>query len=657
MDAAAQTRGSAADSFAEADARARVVAYLAARGVRPAEQPLLEKAGSFGVSIIADFPAENPTRTAHEEGAALLIVAAPLSTSARSAGAPLDPGVQALLGLADRWAKRGPPIPVRLAFLADERSELPEDLRGLMNPGLRCLLADTAGSERAALVYVDVSREDAGVMLRHGADTSVAPLYLLTALLDSFREKGNPIPIDVPFNELYRMGLVRGSSAIATSRELGVPCVLIASSLRSDAPVLLADVITDSLIACVPRIAAATGSSDERYTLVAMGGAYLILTEPTTVYLFLAVTALLFGSFLIYSLTHRRLLVARWNVFLRRFWVIPTFLAALFVCVRAAGILLDFLLFLAGSAATANPYGAAALKILLSIALYYVVALLFRGRAIPKRAHFYGSAATTCLAAGALIAAAIDFTFVPVFIWAFAFSFLSSALKSPTAAFIPAVLAPLQIAGAAAAAVGSGDPRTAYAVLSSAPFDELYLAFIALPFIFLFRRAAILYRAHALSKISRAPADRWRWITRPVFLLGCILAAGVFAVDSAPIESASRMPPRIRREAAADELRVTSQESVFLNRRTIRLTMRSAERPLRFDISLRSSERIVLYESPFPFDQRDDGRLVTLTTGERPPNPLTFELTMPADLAVVVHVESLQQDATLSARTSAGGLR
>jgi hypothetical protein len=359
---------------------------------------------------------------------------------------------------------------------------------------------------------------------------------------------------------------------------------------------------------------------------------------------FISVAAFFLITFLTYSLTHRHLLVARWKVFLRRLWVILVFLTILFVCVRAAGLALNFILSAAKTSATENPNGAAAVKLLLSFAFFYAVSPLFSFRIFPRRAHFYGSAAVLCLAVGTLIAAALDFTFVPVYIWAFALAFLSSAMPSPTAAAIPAVLAPIQIAGAAAAAVGSGDPDMAFAVLNTDPLIELFFAFIVLPFPFIFRRLTILARARTVRRARLAvPSHAYRRITRPILAVGAIAAAVVFAQDTAEAERERPLP--IRGETAdAAKFSLTAHESAFLDRRTASLTLRSEERPARFDLSLAAEEPITVYDAPVPFALSGDGKSVRFSLGERPPNPLILDVTLPSALRAKFEARAIYYD-------------
>lgn len=625
------------DAFGERSVRERVAERLRELEVPFTERPLAASTGGFGSALFAEFPAA--ARSDNRSGFDTLVFAVPLSTSPREAGAPLDYGVAVALALAGRLDRSNPPLRVAVAFLADEKTELPADLRGRVNSGLRDLAESYAyEAEKIAFVYVDLPDAAVRPELSHGSAGRLAPRNLVSSLIGSFSENGMLLPLSNPYNELYRLNLVAGPEELRILRDRGIPGVLIAQNRRmqrygqNEEPPS-ADLAADAIVKTISRLAGATAENDERYSVIAFGPAFRILPEGPTVAVFVSTMAFFLLSFLIYSLTHRYLMVARLKVFMRSLWVVLVFLAIMYLCVRAAGLALSFVLSTAKATAADNPYGAAAVKLLLLFSFYYAVSPILSLKIFPRRAHFYGSAAVVCLAIGVLIAAALDFTFVPVFIWTFALAFFSTAMRSPTAAAIPAFLAPIQFAGAAAAAAGSGDPDTAFAVLNAAPSTELYFAFLVLPFPFLFRRLSILARAKTLRRARfRAPSRGYRRYTRPIMLAGALVAAAAFARDTA---QAARERPLPTRGATADakKFRLGAQESTFLDRRIAKLEFRAEGRPIRFDLTLTADAQITVYDSPVPFVLSHDGKSAVFALGERPPNPLELEITLPYALS------------------------
>ena len=593
--------------------------------------------GAFGATLVAEIPAA--PRTDNGSGFDALVVAAPLSASPRAAGAPLDYGVAVALELAGILDRSAPPLDVVIAFLADEKTELPQDLRGPVNAGLRDIAESYAyEADRIAFVYIDLPLGSDRPELTHGSRGRLAPRNLVSALTGAFEDDGLFLPLAIPYNELYRLGLVSGPQELRILRERGFPGVLIAPARRLAryGPGELspsAERTAKAIGEAISRFAEAADENDERYSVIAFGPAFRILPEGPTVVVFLATMSFFLIAFLTYSLTHRYLLVARLKVFMRSLWVVFVFLAILYLCVRSAGFALSFLLAAAETSAADNPYGAAAVKLLLLFSFYYTIAPILSLRIFPRRAHFYGAAAVVCLAIGALIASALDFTFVPVFLWTFSLAFLATVLHAPTAAAVPTLLAPIQFAGAAAAAAGSGDPATAFAVLNAAPLTELYFAFLVLPFVFLFRRLSILARAEALRRARPSGLSRgYRRYTRPILMAGALAAAAVFARDTAAAGRGRLLPTR---GATTDPgiFALSARETTFLDRRITKLSLRAEGRPLRYDLTLSSDDAITVYDAPIPYTFSDDGKKATFALGERPPNPLELEITLPSTLA------------------------
>jgi hypothetical protein len=657
--AAPVERSAGADSFGERAAFAQAASRLEAAGAAYRKRSLSASMGAFGASLVADFPGSAPR--SRESGIDSLVLAVPLSTSSRPADAPLDYGVRVALALADRLRRSPPAIDVRIAFLGDEKSELPADLReGLAHAGLR-EMAESYGAEadRAVFVYLDLPEQAARFQIAHGSSEggrgSLAPRNLVAALGEAFSARGVPLSLAMPYSELYRLALVRGPEELRILRERGISAVLISASYRDlsagDGPAPPeAEATAAALDLAILKLAQNAEEDEERYSI--MAPVFLILTEEQTVLIFVGMSALFLFAFLVYSLTHRHLTVARLKVFVKRLWVILAFWIAVFFCVRAAGLTLSFLLAWTKTTPASNPYGAAAIKLLLLFCFYYAAAPLLALKPFPRRAHFYGSASLACLSAGALIAAALDFSFVPIFIWSFSLAFLSTVIRSPSAAVIPTVLAPLQIAGAAAAAVGSGDPDTAFAILNSDPLMELYFAFLALPFLFLFRRLSIQSRARMIRRARlTSSAHTSRRYTRPILVAGALAAGAVFARDTA--EAELRRPLPVRAETADPSVfSLTAKDATFLDRRIAAISLRSEGRPLRFDVSLSSPSPITVYDAPVPYVLSDDGLSARFVLGERPSNPLELEITLPESLAAKFESHALYYDASVDSATA-----
>ena len=633
-------RDAVSDLLAENAARERAESFLTEKGIAFERRSLLAERGGFGVSIHALI---KPRLITEDSERITLVVAAPLGSIGKGARF----GVEAALLFAERASRLGLPMDVRMALLADEAGELPADLRGEILLGSRDLADLYEDRERVAVVYLDLGDEARSPSIQHGAAGTLAPLGLLRPLTEAFAARGLVLPVAIPYNELYRLRLVAGPDPLAFLNGAGFQALLISNSAlaersRSSAPVSAED-FSAALYDFALSLSRSPAELDRRYTLFPLGFGIATIPEITSVALFLLAFAIGLAAILVYSITHRHLMIARGVVFLRRSWALGLFLAALFISLLSADFALSAAFRLFGAQAGGIGYGRAAVKLILALAAYLSFSPLLHRGPVPRRAHFYGAAAEIYFAAGVLVAAVIDFTFVPVFLWAFVLSVAVALIERPGIAFALATLAPLQIVGAAAAAAGSGDDRVALLLASNDPLLSLYLAFIILPFIFLFRRASAL----SVSRSGATHALRSRW-ARLLLLLGAALTAVVFAANETRAAAGAAEPVRVRLsettghgELAARMLRVTESDSPFLDRRSFVLKVEAEGRPSRIDLFLESGQPIPVYDSSVPFELSDDGLTASLRLSERPPQPLAVEFVLPRDLQAIVRARAL----------------
>ena len=673
-------RPEASDLFGERKARTSVEAFLTEHDIPFTRRVLRPSVGGFGVSLTSEFAAQL-TQDAHGKTIDTVIVAVPLSSGKNTENEVPGFGLGIALELCALAAVKGSPVHLITAFLADERTELPPDLGAYgMRPGLTGLgefTASISNPERTVFIYLDPGAKAVALALRHGSEGSVAPFGVVSALLDAFRKRSIHFPIELPYNELYRLFLIRGTDALGLLNESGFQAAALsparAYGMNANGTAPSAKEAALALYDSLDGLAKVPVEADRRYTLLGLGLLVLPVSEKMSLALFIAVAALSLGSVLIHSLTHRPLLMERWRVFIQRSWAVLLFFSILFCGIRLSGSILNLVLSGTGASSKTIPYGSAAIKLLLSFGLYYLVSLFSDRLPIPHHAHFYGTAASVCLAIGALIAAALDFTYVPLVLWAFTFAFISSSFHSHSLAFLSAVIAPIQIVGALACAAGSGDPGVALIFLSGKPLVELYAAFIILPFLLLSRRGSILMK----SRLGREKRNHFlhQTINRTIFIVGNMIALVVFSREAALAET--RIPVALRetldgrtrtldytddsyrpagmrvsdsygyREPPAKDtlpldlstsfpLEIQSTEQFYLDRRLVRLSIKAFGRPARIDLSMDAGKALSVYSSPVPYRLSADGQTAFLALGEQPPNPLELDLTLPADTAVTI---------------------
>jgi len=652
-----------------------VEAFLTEQKIPFTRRVLRPRAGGFGVSLTTDFASPSSQNT---DGSTIdtVIVAVPLSSGRNTKSTMPGFGLGIALEFSALAAVKGNPVHLITAFLADERTELPPDLESNGTQpgftGLREFAASISDPERTVFIYLDPGAEMVPLALRHGSKGSVAPFGVVSALLGAFKKRSIQFPIELPYNELYRLSLIKGSDALLVLNESRFQAVAIspahAYGINARGATPSAKEAALALYDSLEGLSKVPVEADRRYTLLGLGLLVLPVSEKTSLALFIAVAALSLGFLLIHSLTHRTLLIERWRVFIQRSWTVLLFFLILFCGIRLSGLILDIVLSRAGVSSSTIPYGSAAMKLLLSFGLYYLVSLFSEWLPIPHHAHFYGTAASVCLAIGALIAAGLDFTYVPLVLWAFTFAFISSSVHSYSLAFLAAVIAPIQIVGALACAAGSGDPGVALAFLSGEPLVELYAAFIILPFLLLSRRGSILMR----SRLGTEKRNRFlhQAINRTIFIMGNMIALLVFS--RAVVLAETRLPVALRetldgrartldfakdsyksggvrvfdtyghREAPAEDtlpielstafpLEIHSSEQFYLDRRLVRLSIKTFGRPARIDLSMSAVKPLSVYSSPVPYQLSVNGHTAYFALGEQPPNPLEIDLTLPAE--------------------------
>jgi hypothetical protein len=90
----------------------------------------------------------------------------------------------------------------------------------------------------------------------------------------------------------------------------------------------------------------------------------------------------------------------------------------------------------------------------------------------------------------------------------------------------------------------------------------------------------------------------------------------------------------------------------------VELSLRSKEKPLRFDVSLSSPDSpILIHSAPVPFDFDDSGNTAEFFLGEDPPNPLNMEIYLSGDFKGTLRAEALSaagEDGYLLARREIG---
>jgi len=295
----------------------------------------------------------------------------------------------------------------------------------------------------------------------------------------------------------------------------------------------------------------------------------------------------------------------------------------------------------------------AGLTMLLAILVFFLPSPALNLFSFSRRAQFYGFSSMILIILGIFSAAFMDFSYVPIFLWAILFVFLGSFLSNPVIVFICAIMVPILPLGALINIIKTGNGRLAALYVSSnwnSPENWLaafQAASLSLPLFLLVRRGTILFqkskrRIHALGHTKKT-----RFIVLPV-LIAAVLGAMVIQIRLMPRQQVAPERRSIAGEAVNKKgneiLKLSLDNVIFQDSRIITLRLGARGSPKRFDVFLESGNNLGLlpvYSAPVPFEREEEGRRIDFTLGENPPNPLVLEIVVPKDFSGILTTTAL----------------
>jgi hypothetical protein len=242
---------------------------------------------------------------------------------------------------------------------------------------------------------------------------------------------------------------------------------------------------------------------------------------------------------------------------------------------------------------------------------------------------------------GTFIAIAMDFTFLPVFLWASFFTFLGALFKKPIMVFLLAFLIPFQVLTAFLNIREAASGKLAELLLSGwgGWITALQVAAPALPFALLLEKGIELSLSRAGKQ--KAPTGILKnSLAVRLGLLGLVLSLMVIRVLCIPPPP---LPPERRSftDGNGDILKISTENTIFEESRIIEVTIAAKGDPLRFNLYLEGENLSPIYSSPAPFRRGAGGKSVEFILGENPPNPFKAEIVLPWELDVSFRAEAL----------------
>ena len=631
-----------------------LINYFNERKIDFEERPLLRDYGGFGSSLHVRINRSGGNAPDIESADNTFVLAVPLDSDfsietalafiglAKAEGSGTHAGQAAAnSGIA---ASR-PALPnLLIAFLGNEKSEL-NDPR-FSHTGLRDLASLQEMTGTWVVCYLEIDETPESLRICHGGADYISPLELVKPLPSLFKAREIPASFEVRFNELYKLGLARGSEELSLlwSEEIDGICL---NSRPSDfgkgkgesgdsGNSIDPENLAELLLEYSESITFPLASPDRHYTLVSLAGKFIIfLSEKTALFFLITSLGILFFILIVYSAAHRVIFISKLRLFLKHCWILLFLFPLLILLLQGAGFLYALLLTLFKVPIPRMDFWGSMLIILLGLWLFLFLSHGLDYLRFPRKAGFYAVSAIISAGIGLFCAIAFDITFIALFLWAFVFTFLGALQKKPWQVFLCAFCILVvglgllnNIRELGGLAIHFFVPQSGNRNLSAV----LQTAFLALPHILLLKRGLILM----YHKRQKHFIPLWFWIGAPGFLI-LLMTFQIMGLSRT-----AHVQTRRSIEENFSIFGINLTETEFLESRIIEISMFARGNPLRFDLYLENEDRgsIQLYSSPVPYDRTDEDSLMFIL-GENPPNPLDLEFVVPHDFRGYVRGEAI----------------
>jgi hypothetical protein len=620
----------------------RVREFLNARSLEFEERPLLASFGGFSSSLHVRFP--GPVAPAEGEETFVLAI-------------PLDSGfaVETGLALVERLGASPHPPQTLVAFLGDEKVSLPPDIPSYGHKGLRDLLSLCEMPETWVLCYLDAGEapgEVPGILpseivIRHGNGKYIAPLRVVKPLALLLSAGGIPSSFEIRYNEIYKLGLAEENRvlALAWEGEINGFCLSAAyGNEKAEKGIEAAD-LAEALFKYAEAAAFPLQNPDRHYSIISLfDETPLFIPEKVMVVFFVSLSAAFVFSFLVISVVKKSRLLKKLKIFFRYSWIILILLPLLMTIIKGAGFAYSRLLFLFKTTPPPGDYFGIGCTVLLALVLFSLTPPLIKFFPIPEKAGFFGFSAVIVAILGGFMAMVMDFTFLPVFIWASFFTLPGALLKNPVPVFLFALLVPFQILMAFFNIRETAGEKLAELLLSGwgGPgwVTALQIAAPALPFVLLLEKAMALISSRMKKQENRRGHSFLKNSPlRRLALLGLVLSLMVIRI----LAATPPPPPPERRffgDSGGDIFSISTKNTFFEESRIIEVTLEAKGNPRRFNLYLEGENLSPVYSSPAPF-RRGGGESIEFILGENPPNPFKAEIVLPRESEVFIRGEAL----------------
>ena len=615
------------------------------------ERSLLSDFGAFGSSVLV----RRQNAASNSRPLGTFVFAVPLY--ARFA-------VDTALAVVEKLFESDNSLNILVAFLGGERNELPEDLGPshvhgrTSHMGLHDLLGMVDMPENWVLCYFDADETPGELVIRHGIQGYVAPLEVIRYLPFLLTEKEISWSFTIRYNSIYKLGLVEGPEPLSIAWEEEVNGFVLSGTQENTGLTISHEALAELLLEYSSLLDLPVMNPDRHYSFftVSNGNIYFA-TEGFTVTLLFIVIGILLFLYLLYSARYNAIIVYHIRLFFRSFWAFLVLLPWLVVSLKVSALIYSLLykLLSAGPFSTVVAhkgminYAGVGITFFLAVLVFFLPSPMLSLDLLhfPRKARFYGFSAVIFGIIGILSASFLDFSYVPIFLWAFIFIFLGAVLPKPIPVFIVTLFIPIFAAFALLNIFETGSGK----LLELFIFSEwnargswivtIQIALLTLPVILLFGRGIILLRKSQYKWPAIKTDGTFKSINRTIKIFSTAIAALILIMIGQILLIKQKIPPELRYITTILEtddgegiLTLSVDDTVFQDSRIITLYLEADGNPLRFDVSLESqNDRTLLpvYSSSVPFEREDGGKRIEFYMGEYPSNPLTMEIVVPLE--------------------------
>jgi hypothetical protein len=630
----------------------------------------LREGHSFSKNIIVDIAGDTDE---------LLILAVPIN-SIPETGFGSDGSINVVLALSliEYFTHTTPYRNLKILFLG---AEFGSKQRYPIGTGQ--FLEDFYPVMNSAVLYLNFSGIPSEVTIHCGANNVIAPYWLIDLCFESLRDVGLPAGVRAREIQILRLGGMDAELPIKPYLENEYPAVLLGDS--GDNQVQSEENMTvDDFLGKFSRFFSLFVESkqeeyrnewDRHYLFFQLGDATFIVREFQYIVFFTALLSFL----LLFALVFRTRIVRYRNILIRNLWMLIVLFLFVFSFLLIATLFVEVLSMVRNLPTLWRtvPTLFFGLKISFALFLFFLVYWIVRRIPFPIEKSFYSAGAIFLLLLGTIIISFFTISLSYYFFWALLWAFLFTLWRRRVFKIIALIISPLWLLLALFDILTVPSLVLVRYIIFSRFYGNLLIALMLLPFILMIIRIEFFSRYHKRAKERQ-------FVFLFTTMLGGVTAAfsiylfsfmpytsenpqPVFAAEQinpeigqrllsvsspAPLTGVELISPDYR-DVTAERTRqfsvesdvipslvdVSTETSSFLERQYVEITVQSVGSIRSLSVTLHSDERIILFDSNFPFSLNPHTNSAEIYIGENPPNPLTFTFTIPQRLPVEIAMD------------------